>query len=1098
MKEKYISEAALKDEPKKKISLKIKEGSITPEHLSQRVVDEIITPMIEDSVEEYKEIAETIATSGMTPEDKTKLNALPTAEELEERLGKIFIVNVEGPTNREFIADKTYQETFTALTENKTVAFNTTYGVFFADADASSPVIFASKYYAHDGVDVVSRAMLLTYTAASGIRIESADLQKALTFDATPTQGSNNPVSSKGVYQAIQDIDVTDQISGKADKSEMSIVAGTGVNADKTTITLKSGTSATVLTKHQDVSEFIKEGEVFGTGDDSTASFNPYSDTVWSKAQNLSESQKQQIRENIGAGAADNEDIQNVNGELKFADKAYNTSSHSGLGRKYLRKNIVDNKNVLTQSMVNTTNTIYHIQYDYDLNGETITIPAGCVLEFDGGSLKNGTLVGDRTNIFAIPVQIFSNITINGGFDSDFLAEWFLPVYDSTRDYTSLLTALFNCGADRILFANPAVYKVTDTIVISNDVEIISAVKWQGIHDNEIGPGIVCNTNKTALKYIHTDASRKIRLCDFFVRSGDKDNPDFTTPIVLVEVQASCWNGAEINLGIFSNHSTITYGEESWQRVTMVGLEIHVVSGSFTLSKIGGYIMAHKALYIHNDSGFITDIDLNGRIEACYGGEINGSAIYLRGEFQSMTFPTDIPELKVSDCFFFGGHRYVENSHIWDLGAKKGTALAAVQYGTDDSLVALVEGKNKAKIANFPTRSSIDFVNLSNAYFKKASELSLLEIKCSQDGTILFTESDFLNLDGLFNPRPVTTSHIASTLSPFEDGQAYVKPDVFSASAYDSTKPLDVEIKFRFFDSIFMGYWLRVFSNKVLGYLNVVRKVYSDNYSTLVKQEEFNLVEMTEGTSVTSRNGLCFCNWVVDTAREEVTISYSVNNPAWKIWNNNTIRLFGFNIFEFNTNGRVAPYIETNHLSTDFIIQRGSARNIYMPLVGMNCNQGFWFIAPSSLQRTIIHFTCGDSMSTADYLSAIKQPGTIVIKANGDCFSSGLNAQPIIYKSDHAIPGLSYYRIYFPNSYVTLEKIETPQILLDIGVSAASSVGTNQTTMTITRINRRGNSGVRPTLLTGHAGFLYYDTTLSKMILWNGTAWVNVDGSALS
>lgn len=42
-------------------------------------------------------------------------------------------------------------------------------------------------------------------------------------------------------------------ISGKADKSEMSVVDGTDANADKTTITLKSGTSATVLKSHQDI-----------------------------------------------------------------------------------------------------------------------------------------------------------------------------------------------------------------------------------------------------------------------------------------------------------------------------------------------------------------------------------------------------------------------------------------------------------------------------------------------------------------------------------------------------------------------------------------------------------------------------------------------------------------------------------------------------------------------------------------------------------------------------------------------------------------------------------------------------------------------------
>ena len=43
-------------------------------------------------------------------------------------------------------------------------------------------------------------------------------------------------------------------LSGYALKSEMSVVAGTGDNADKTTITLKDGTSATVLTTHQDIS----------------------------------------------------------------------------------------------------------------------------------------------------------------------------------------------------------------------------------------------------------------------------------------------------------------------------------------------------------------------------------------------------------------------------------------------------------------------------------------------------------------------------------------------------------------------------------------------------------------------------------------------------------------------------------------------------------------------------------------------------------------------------------------------------------------------------------------------------------------------------
>lgn len=42
-------------------------------------------------------------------------------------------------------------------------------------------------------------------------------------------------------------------------------------------------------------------------------------------------------------------------------------------------------------------NTKYVIRYNIDLSGETITIPKNCILEFDGGSIDNGTLIGQNT-----------------------------------------------------------------------------------------------------------------------------------------------------------------------------------------------------------------------------------------------------------------------------------------------------------------------------------------------------------------------------------------------------------------------------------------------------------------------------------------------------------------------------------------------------------------------------------------------------------------------------------------------------------------------------------------------------------------------------
>ena len=68
------------------------------------------------------------------------------------------------------------------------------------------------------------------------------------TFSTVATSGSYNDLLNKPTIPAPVDI------SGKADKSEMLVTPGTGADADKTTIQLKSGTSATVLTAHQDIS----------------------------------------------------------------------------------------------------------------------------------------------------------------------------------------------------------------------------------------------------------------------------------------------------------------------------------------------------------------------------------------------------------------------------------------------------------------------------------------------------------------------------------------------------------------------------------------------------------------------------------------------------------------------------------------------------------------------------------------------------------------------------------------------------------------------------------------------------------------------------
>lgn len=107
--------------------------------------------------------------------------------------------------------------------------------------------------------------------------------------------------------------------------------------------------------------------------------------------------------------------------KLKFADKIYNISNYSGLGRVYLKKNIVEVEdsithntitvNLLQQSMISRENTIYVIQYDYNLNGQSIVIPEGSVLIFEGGSIEGGTIQLTDTKIILIGGDISAHVT---------------------------------------------------------------------------------------------------------------------------------------------------------------------------------------------------------------------------------------------------------------------------------------------------------------------------------------------------------------------------------------------------------------------------------------------------------------------------------------------------------------------------------------------------------------------------------------------------------------------------------------------------------------------------------------------------------------
>lgn len=109
--------------------------------------------------------------------------------------------------------------------------------------------------------------------------------------------------------------------------------------------------------------------------------------------------------------------------ELTFADRGLNDNRTRET--KYLR---CPANGILTQAMVNSDHPVtFIIRNNFNLNGAKITLPKDSVLQFDGGILKNGTLVGNNTTIIAGILKIFEiTVKFEGTWSSHGVpVEWF-------------------------------------------------------------------------------------------------------------------------------------------------------------------------------------------------------------------------------------------------------------------------------------------------------------------------------------------------------------------------------------------------------------------------------------------------------------------------------------------------------------------------------------------------------------------------------------------------------------------------------------------------------------------------------------------------
>lgn len=147
------------------------------------------------------------------------------------------------------------------------------------------------------------------------------------------------------------------------------------------------------------------------------------------------------------------ESLSNGTSVLKFKDRDYIEGTFNGLGEVILRKNQVGIINLLEQANINKPNTVYVVRYDFCLGGATITLPKNSTLKFEGGSIDNGTIVGNNSCIISdIDKTILGkDLVIEGTWNIEHIYDkWF--AFDSSADFLSnqIITNILALSNDNV------------------------------------------------------------------------------------------------------------------------------------------------------------------------------------------------------------------------------------------------------------------------------------------------------------------------------------------------------------------------------------------------------------------------------------------------------------------------------------------------------------------------------------------------------------------------------------------------------------------------------------------------------------------------
>lgn len=808
---------------------------------------------------------------------------------------------------------------------------------------------------------------------------------------------------------------------------------------------------------------------------------------------------------------------------LKLKDRAYDSLNASGKGYKILRKNWQsingERKNVLTQAMINEPNTIYEIRYDFDLNGKEITLPEYCDLRFNGGSFNNGNCnfkslghivvkakeFGFRKGTDSIASNhngvLFQSL-ISSGVGIDFENEEYNLnfIKKSSFEYLYIINGILNISSSVSELFIPAQSR-------NGHIEIRNTTfNLKGGQENVF----ISNSNASLDNYYTTFIIKKCRFNKinlFRIIFSDYNPSIHKCGAAHVIIEDNTINDSVSNFLVLSNmfyeNCVIrnNFIKNNTYSIFYFGIDNAYVNFH---NKENGTLLFENNIHI-NDDDFLCEA--NNQSYTCTLLSEGNVVIMKNNIFQNIrAFNSAVYPFYISSNYFECTNNIIKN--VFNFNE---CSHPIINITFDNALNEIFKSKASTNSIENP---GVRIIKGNTVQIERENYISAMKMSpefpddyAHYDDVMLFTKLyspvDFQNLE--FTNNNITIEGVlscpTSTIPVLNCKFNYNHLKFWNLNRLSSGKPEEM----------------------ILQKITVVlMPSFACTYSSV-----FEIIGNTfECTSSTFCPSMAFTSFTGKSEGDNGYSSYIIKNNTGNNVNLSLIDADGnykkrgtqINrqiVYENNN----SQYLQKSNIYSWKHCVLPSTDSVVMTNCNMVCNYEFYTkkvdcdfnlqpfvynLAGQSYRLVETRLPTIDSEAECYEVKYIKENGdykTMEIFKDGDSLkiSSDSTKDKTVQYWDLNNPLFLYFNNAIAQGGLIIRKSSD-------GLNIQSVVGSQGYFRRLiikylpTRLNlhlQKGGTINRPILDTGETGFQYYDTSLNKYIVWNGTEWTNMDGSSL-